>query len=37
VLTELGYSREQIAKLHSKNVVGSSGSSRGHRDIRQSA
>src|SRR3989442_1251855 len=29
VLTELGYSREQIAKLHSKNVVGSSGSSRG--------
>src|SRR2546426_1154200 len=37
VLTKLGYSREHIAKLHSKNVVGSSGSSRGHRDIRQSA
>src|SRR5438128_2428925 len=37
VLTELGYSREQIAKLHGKNVVGSSGSSRGHRDIRRSA
>src|SRR6266436_2000323 len=37
VLAKLGYSREQIAKLHSKNVVGSSGSSRGHRDIRQSA
>src|SRR5207245_9618145 len=36
VLTELGYSAEQIAKLHSKRVVGSSGLSRAHRDIPQS-
>ncbi len=33
VLTELGYSGEQIAKLCSEKVVGSSGTSRGHRDI----
>src|SRR5438309_1293437 len=37
VLTELGYSAEQITKLLSEKVVGSTGSSRGHRDIRKSA
>src|SRR5436309_14505463 len=33
VLTELGYSAEQIAALHSKKVVGSTGLSRHHHDI----
>src|SRR6266852_1986625 len=33
VLTELGYSTEQIAALHSKKVVGSTGLSRHHHDI----
>src|SRR5438477_30114 len=33
VLTELGYSAEQIAKLRSKKVVGSLGPSPAHRDI----
>src|SRR5213594_2533182 len=37
VLTELGYSAEQIAKLRSKKVVGSLGPSPAHRDIRRSA
>jgi formyl-CoA transferase len=33
VLTELGYSKEEIAKLRSKKVVESSGLSRHHHDI----
>jgi len=33
VLTELGYSGEQIAKLRKEKVVGQSGISRAHRDI----
>src|SRR5262245_3611385 len=33
VLSELGYSAEQIAELHRKKVVGSSGLSRHHHDI----
>ena len=33
VLRALGYSAEQIAALHSKKVVGSSGFSRHHHDI----
>ena len=37
VLTELGYSGEQIAKLRSEKVVGSSGTSRAHRDILHSS
>jgi len=37
VLTELGYSTEQIAKLLSEKVVGSSGLSRAHRDLPHSA
>src|SRR2546428_9857034 len=37
VLTELGYSGEQITKLLSEKVVGSSGLSRAHRDIPHSA
>jgi formyl-CoA transferase len=32
-LMELGYTAEQIANLHSKNVVGSSGLSRHHHDL----
>jgi formyl-CoA transferase len=37
VLTELGYSGEQIAKLRGKKVVGSSGLSPAHRDLPHSA
>src|SRR5262245_44537526 len=33
VLSELGYSAKQIAELHRKKVVGSSGLSRHHHDI----
>jgi hypothetical protein len=33
VLTELGYSKEQIAKLRSEKVIGASGLSPKKRDI----
>jgi len=37
VLKELGYSGEQIAALHSKNVVGSSGVTPAQRNLRQAS
>src|SRR5438093_10424086 len=37
VLTELGYSEEQIVKLLKEKVVGRSGTSREHRDIARAA
>jgi len=37
VLTELGYSKEQIAKLRGEKVVGSSGLSQEKRDLAQAA
>jgi hypothetical protein len=36
VLTELGYSKEQIAKLRGENVVASTGLSPAHRDVSHS-
>jgi formyl-CoA transferase len=37
VLTELGYSKEQIAKLRGEKVVGSSGLSQEKRDLAHAA
>jgi formyl-CoA transferase len=37
VLAELGYSQEQIAKLHSEMVVGSTGLSPAKRDLAHAA
>jgi formyl-CoA transferase len=37
VLTELGYSKEQIAKLRGEKVVGSSGLSQEKRDFARAA
>ena len=37
VLTELGYSKEQIAKLRGEKVVGSTGLRQAHRDVSHSS